>query len=405
MTSQSYKPPKVLFEDAAMTRDVSRSRTSSDPQEVTDIFSSDDPQAVMWVKLGDVAGRHTLRWEWYDPEGLLYQCTEAVSINNDGKARPYITSWHKIAIKDEKAASLPGTWQVKVFLDDKLAANKSFEIKKISPFEGIIGRGPSAKRDPHKFAVVIGIEKYRKIPPVMFAGTDARVMKDFLMNRVGVPESNILFLINDTASKADIEYAVKDKLQGLIKKGDTLYFYYAGHGIPADAAPYLLPYDGDPGSPGITAYSIDALYKDLDRLQAKHIFVFLDSCFSGRMGRDEKERMLLASARPGLLKVKDPLLLSNKIVVLSSGRMSQLSNSYREQGHGLFTYYLLRGMLGDADESGDGKIQINELARYVEQEVSSASRRLFGISRQQNPVVMPQLTAAKENIEVVRVVK
>ena len=200
MTNQSYKPPKVLFEDSAMARDVNRSRTSSDPQEVTDIFSSDDPQAVMWIKLGDVAGRHTLRWEWYDPEGMLYQCTEAVSINNDGRARPYITSWHKIAIKDEKAASLPGTWQVKVFLDDKLAANKSFEIKKISPFEDIIGRGPRVKRDPHKFAVVIGIEKYRKTPPVMFAGTDARVMKDFLLNRVGVPEPNILFLIKSRQS-------------------------------------------------------------------------------------------------------------------------------------------------------------------------------------------------------------
>jgi uncharacterized caspase-like protein len=228
-------------------------------------------------------------------------------------------------------------------------------------------------------------------------------MRDFLIRRIGVPKDNVFFLVNETASKADMEFVVKDKLKGLVKNGDTLYFYYAGHGIPADEAPYLLPYDGDPESPAITAYAVDDLYKDLDQLQAKNIIVFLDTCFSGRNGREEKEASLMTGARPGILKVKDPLLLSQKIVALSAAKSNQLSNFYEGQGHGLFTYYLLKGMLGEADENGDGKITMNKLAKYVEEEVSSASRRLFGLSRQQNPVAMPTLLEDKADIELVRV--
>ncbi len=396
-----YVPPKVLFEDAFVARDVVKNRSSSDPKEATETFTSEDRQAVMWVKLGDIAGIHKLKWEWYDPKGRLYLTSGEYTINSDGKNRPYHTSWHAMLIKDEKAETLPGAWQAKVYLDNKLVANKSFEIKKVSPFARVISSGPKAKPDPHKWAVVIGIEKYRKTTPVQFAETDAMMAREFFVNRVGVPAKNVLTLVNETASKADIEYLLKDRLPGLVKNGDTLYFYFAGHGIPADSAPYLLPYDGDPDSPAITAYAVDALYKELDQLPAGNIVVFLDACFSGRTGREEKESTLLASARPGMLKVRDPLLLSDKIISLSAAKSNQLSNSFQEQGHGLFTYYLLKGMLGEADENGDKKISMGELSRYVEQEVASASRRIYGLARQQNPVAQPKNLEERGDIEIV----
>jgi len=141
----------------------------------------------------------------------------------------------------------------------------------------------------------------------------------------------------------------------------------------------------------------------LDKLPAKNVFVFLDTCFSGRSGRDAQENVILAGARPALLKVKDPLLLSNKIVVLAAAKSNQLSNYYKEEGHGLFTYYLLKGMVGEADANADRKIQIKELTKYVEDEVGAASRRFFGLNRQQNPVALPKPLADKEDLEFARV--
>src|SRR4030067_3857063 len=124
----SAPAPKEMRETrlnkASLAKDVTNRQTDSIPAEETSVFSPEDPQALMWVKLDDVAGRHTLRWEWYGPDGKLYLATGDYKVNTDGKYRPYNTSWHKIAIKGEKAASLSGKWQVKEFLDERPVARR-----------------------------------------------------------------------------------------------------------------------------------------------------------------------------------------------------------------------------------------------------------------------------------------
>ena len=394
--------PHAAFEDATLAKDITKMNSTADPKDATDLFMSDDKQALLWVKLGDLAGEHLMRWEWYDPKGALYVSSGDYTVNKDGKQRPYSTAWHKIDIKDEKASTLPGKWLAKVYLDNKLEATRTFEIRKVSDFKEFLAT-QKVKPDHTKWAVVIGIEKYRKTSPVQFAENDTAMMRDYFKNRAGVPEDNIIYLVNENAGKSDIEVLVKDRLRGMVREGDTLYFYYAGHGIPADETPYLLPYDGDPESQAITAYAVETLYKDLDKIQAKNVFVFLDTCFSGRTGREEKDAIILAGVRPGVLKVKDPLLLSNKIVAITAAKSNQLSNFYNDQGHGLFTYYLLRGLIGEADANNDHTIQMKELGKYMEDEVGSTSRRLYGLNRQQNPVILPKPLADKEDLAVVRV--
>ena len=386
-------------------KNVTRIQGFSGPVDETNTFFSEDSQAVMWVKLKDISGEHTLRWEWYSPAGELYHTTGNYKINRDGKSRDYSTSWHRIAIKGEKAGTLEGGWQVKVWLDDtEIIADKGFEI--IFDLYRYITRGPNTrvKPDNNKWALIIGIEKYKKTVSVPYAERDAGLMKNYLTNFLGVPKENIITLLSDGATKAEIEVMIKDKLKRLMRERDTLYVYYSGHGIPADESPYLLPYDGDAESPKITAYPVEDLYKDLEQLPAREVFVFMDTCFSGRSGRDKKEELIVAGVRPGLLKVRDPLLLSKKIIAMAAAKGNQLSNYYKEMQQGLFTYYLLRGMAGYADTNGDKKIQIKELAKYVEGEVDTASRRLFGLSRQQNPVTMPIPLGDRENLEIAPVI-
>lgn len=394
----------IKIDRATLTKDVKKLYPESSPEGETDVFSFKDPQAVMWVRVEDLSGRHTLRWDWYDPSGNLYLTTGDYPINVDGRYRRFNTSWHRMVIKGEKAATIPGKWMVKVSLDDREITKKEFEIKGES-LRDMLGQASKVMADRRKWAVIIGIERYRKAASVQFAERDARDMRDYLRNFLGVPEENTITLINEMATKAEMEVMIKDRLRGLIREGDTLYLFYAGHGIPSDEVPYLLPYDGDPESPVLTAYPVDSLYSDLDQLPARDIFVFLDTCFSGRAGREEREKVLMAGARPGVLKVRDPLLLSKKIVSFAAARTNQLSNYYKEEGHGLFTYYLLTGLLRYADGNGDGKVQIKELATYLEEEVGSASRRLFGLARQQNPVVMPTPLGEKEDLPIAEVIK
>lgn len=382
----------------ALARDIEKAQGTVSPKGETSSFTSHDRQAVMWVKLGELSGSQTLRWEWYDPEGNLYLASDDFEINKSGDYRHYAISWHKIALKGEKAGNMQGRWLAKILLNGNVIATKDFEVVKTPSITDIQPGLKASAPDPSKWALVVGVERYRKAPPVQFAVNDASAMEEYFTDYLGVPKANSISLLNESATKAEIELLVKDRLRGLMKPGDTLYVYYSGHGIPADESPYLLPFDGDPESPAITAYPVERLYVDLAGLPAGKVYVFLDTCFSGRSGRADKEGALYEGARPGILKVKDPLLLSEKLTVFSAAKASQLSNSYKEKGLGLFTYYLLKGMAGYADRNGDGKIQTGELSRYLEDEVGTGSRMLFGIARQQTPVVAPE--AGKGNAEI-----
>jgi uncharacterized caspase-like protein len=55
-----------------------------------------------------------------------------------------------------------------------------------------------------------------------------------------------------------------------------------------------------------------------------------------------------------------------------------------ELGHGIFTYYLVQGLRGAADGDRDGIVTLQELYKYVEQQVSRHSRQ---VGANQRPVM------------------
>ena len=123
------RPSFATLETTVVAKGVDRMETTSDPRDVSDFIKVEDEQVVFWVKLGELSGIHHLRWEWYAPSGELYVSSGEYAVNRDGKPRPFSTSWHKIAIKGEKAATLTGQWQVQLFLDGNLAATRTFYLR------------------------------------------------------------------------------------------------------------------------------------------------------------------------------------------------------------------------------------------------------------------------------------
>jgi hypothetical protein len=128
-SAKKHVTPAAKLEAAMLAKGVDLLQTTSDPRDVTDFFTIDDEQVVLWVKLGALAGVHHLRWEWYAPSGELYVSSGDFTVNSDGKSRPFSTAWHKIAIKGEKAATLPGQWQVRLFLDGDPAGTSTFYLR------------------------------------------------------------------------------------------------------------------------------------------------------------------------------------------------------------------------------------------------------------------------------------
>ena len=190
----------------------------------------------------------------------------------------------------------------------------------------------------HTFAVIISNEKYQMEKPVQYAENDGKMFAEYCKKTLGLPEKNVHFVTNATLN--NIKHEIK-WLQDVITvyNGDAkIIFYYAGHGIPDEQnkSAYLLPIDGY-GSDVTTGYALEDLYKALGSLPSKSVTVFLDACFSGA----KRDGEMLASARGVAIKVKQATPVGN-IVVFSAAQGDETAYPYKEEEHGLFTYYLLK---------------------------------------------------------------
>ena len=92
------------------------------------------------------------------------------------------------------------------------------------------------------------------------------------------------------------------------------------------------------------------------------------------------------------------MLTSGKINVLAASTGSQISSDYDSAKHGLFTYYLLRGMRGEADKNGNGMIELGELYDYVKINVSEKAS--LELNRDQTPVLLPSVGTDRHRLKM-----
>ena len=251
---------------------------------------------------------------------------------------------------------------------------------------------PLTKMKPNKnaYAIVIGIENYRqRLPKADFAAADAETVTKYLTWVMGYPEENIVTLTNEHATKSDFEKYFEKWLSNNVEKDSIVFIYYSGHGAPnpksSDA--YLVPYDGDPSFIEQTGYSLKRLYESLNKLQAKEIILALDSCFSGAGGRS----VLAKGARPLVMNLQDNMVFSKNITILSASSGDQISSTYDEKGHGLFTYFMLKGIKNEDVVKQDGSIAISDLFTYLKPQVERIARKQY------NNEQTPQLIVPKKN--------
>ena len=251
---------------------------------------------------------------------------------------------------------------------------------------------PAIKTKPNRnaYAIVIGIENYRqKLPKADFATNDAKLVSEYLSKVMGYPEENIVTLTNEYATKSDFEKYFERWLSNNAEKGSTVFIYYSGHGAPdlKTGGAYLVPYDGDPSFISETGYSLKRMYDALGKLPAKEIVVALDSCFSGAGGRS----VLAKGARPLVMNLQDNVILPKNMKVLSASGGDQISSTYDEKGHGLFTYFMLKGIKNEDVVKQDGSIAISDLFDYLKPQVERIARKQY------NNEQTPHLMGAKIN--------
>ena len=230
---------------------------------------------------------------------------------------------------------------------------------------------------PRGYALVVGIAKYKNLPAkaqLDFAERDAESIYSVLINPEGgnFRAENVHRLIGAKATLANLKQELEVWLPSVAKEPDRVVIYFAGHGFISGARGYLAPYDVDPSNVGATAYPMDTLGAVAgSKIKAKSKVLLTDSCHSGAISPDSE----LAQVNKSLLD------LSRSMFSLTASRDREKSFESKNwgDGHGIFTYYVVKGLEGEADESGDGIVTADELAEYVRRNVREATQG------QQNP--------------------
>jgi hypothetical protein len=251
------------------------------------------------------------------------------------------------------------------------------------------------KRQPERdaVAIIIGIADYKNLPRADYANDDARVFYDYAIRALGVKPENIKLLVDADADDVAIYRAFKTWLPSRVRANTDVYVFYSGHGLPtADGQGlYLLPQRADRDFIDKTAITQAEINTAIQAAKPRSVTIFLDACYSGQARTGET---LLASARPVALKVERQLF-PDSFTVISASQADQISSSSPDLKHGIFSYYLMRGMEGDADANRDGKITAGEMHTYLMEQVA---RQAGMMNRQQ----VPQLTGNANRVLVGR---
>lgn len=226
------------------------------------------------------------------------------------------------------------------------------------------------------FALVIGINKYTQNTPVEYADLSAMAFKELANKTLGIPKENIITLLDEQATSGQLKAKI-EIIKELADKNGNLYVYFAGHGVPGkDGNTYILPSDMSADNIHLEPnLMLDNLYSQLSKTSAKNVFVFMDTCFSGK---DDKGGLLYKGVAP-ILKTKKTVIDSSKLTVLTAGSSNDFANEYQDKKQRLFSYYLIK-------ELAEGNTNLQEIYSTIKDQVKRASL-LKGIGYKQVPQI------------------
>jgi hypothetical protein len=237
------------------------------------------------------------------------------------------------------------------------------------------------------WAVVIGIDKYRKNRDLKYAVNDARAFYDHLIRNNRIPAENVTLLINQDAHIIQLRSILGTHLKNKAGKEDMVIIYFAGHGacekdvMSPDGdglEKYILPHDADPKDLYGSALPMSEVSRIFNRIRSERLIFIADACYSGATGgRTISLTGMRANISDAFL---DRIATGKGRVILTASGANEVSGEDDELQHGVFTYFLLEGLRGEADTDRDGIITVDEVYRYVSRKVPRAT------GQEQHPV-------------------
>lgn len=255
----------------------------------------------------------------------------------------------------------------KIVVDEVKSDKKDIQIAALSS-EVDRNIPQNARNNTNTFAFIIANENYQNtnFANVPYALNDGKVFRDYCAQTLGLPDHNIYFH-TDVTYAGMLSLLTQLKTTALVNENSNIIFYYAGHGAPCEGEQeaYLIPVDAYQVKPQI-CLNLQNIFDEFKELENSRVTVFLDACFSGK----NRDNTMLVSARGVAITPKKNSVGGN-LVVFSAATGDETAWPYNDEGHGLFTYYLLKKL-----QETSGRVTYGDLHTYLYENVRRTSNNI-----------------------------
>jgi WD40 repeat protein/uncharacterized caspase-like protein len=220
---------------------------------------------------------------------------------------------------------------------------------------------------PKLWLLLVGVNQYQdeQLPSLRYSAIDCQVLAEALAGatKEQFPQKQVK-IYHDFANQLPLLATVRESLDQIAADAqpiDTVLFYFSGHGMlqPNTQEAFLCLADTQKDNLEETGLPVKELLAQLSKSGAQNQLVWLDACHSGGM------TLRGLNPTPQLVEVLQRNASKGKgFYALLSCDVNQQSWEFPELGHGVFTYYLMRGLNGDAADA-QGVIVADGLYRYV----------------------------------------
>ena len=240
-----------------------------------------------------------------------------------------------------------------------------------------------------RFAIIIGVSHYRhrgkwQLENLRYAARDADALATHLRSDAGGRFDRVELLTDAQATRQNLMIAIREKLRG-VQPDDFVVIFWSGHGSPDPHDPgslYLITHDTDPEHMAATAYPMDTFKADIAKLKARRVLVLADTCHSAGISdpaiglRGVEENKIVDGLRG--IGVSGPATgpAGPMRMIFTSCETGEKSRESANLGggHGVFTWFLLQSLKGEADKptsggDGNGTVTLGELIEYTRDQV------------------------------------
>ena len=237
---------------------------------------------------------------------------------------------------------------------------------------------PRAKAVPKStvaklWILLVGVNQYQdetNLPSLQYSALDCQGLGEALKEATASFQAKEIFTHHDFVSQQPQLAAVGATLEHIVSTAqpdDTILFYFSGHGILETETQQVVLCLNDTYKDRLldTGLALNNLLQQLGNCAASQQLVWLDACHSGGMTLRGTSKISLADPSSQLVRVlRHKAAQSKGFYALLSCDQTQQSWEFPELGHGVFTYYLMRGLRGEAADI-QGIIEADALYQYV----------------------------------------